>query len=477
MAGPTTQASSAIGPTTEAQIARIFVKEYCLVSTAPSTRVGNDCVFVMSLSVAGNVSSLHRPAGSRSSDLVRRTGDAHVRLQGDVWRHSWPYRVRMVKNAAWSRRIVDALVALAFVAVGWLTTAAPTISDPFYRYTPRDWLFALLLILSTVPYAWRRRWPTAAFLVSMLSVTVLWLLGYNAGVLPLLLMFGGYFVAVARPIWELVLCSAVALGCFALLWWGGGAPYGPRDALISVLALAITVGLGRAGRLRVDLANARAQAVEEAARRKSSDERLRIARELHDIIGHSLGTIAVQAGVGRHLMESEPQKAADALDSIAKISRDSLDEVRSVVAALRDDEPPYHPAPGLADLPDLIETVRSTGVAVDLTLPDDLEAVPRQTGAAVYRITREALTNIVRHAHASKATVHVDHRGGWVEVAIRDDGAGAGNGRGPDSGTGHGIVGMRERAEALGGSLAAGPASDGGFLVTASLPVDSDRPR
>jgi signal transduction histidine kinase len=311
----------------------------------------------------------------------------------------------------------------------------------------------------------------------MLSVTVLWLLGYNAGVLPLLLMFGGYFVAVARPIWELVLCSAVALGCFALLWWGGGAPYGPRDALISVLALAITVGLGRAGRLRVDLANARAQAVEEAARRKSSDERLRIARELHDIIGHSLGTIAVQAGVGRHLMESEPQKATDALDSIAKISRDSLDEVRSVVAALRDDEPPYHPAPGLADLPDLIETVRSTGVAVDLTLPDDLEAVPRQTGAAVYRITREALTNIVRHAHASKATVHVDHRGGWVEVAIRDDGAGAGNGRGPDSGTGHGIVGMRERAEALGGSLAAGPASDGGFLVTASLPVDSDRPR
>jgi signal transduction histidine kinase len=383
----------------------------------------------------------------------------------------------MLKNPVLPKRIVDALVALAFLGVGWFSTRAPTISDPFFRYTPRDWLFVLLLILSTAPYAWRRRWPTAAFLISMLSVTVLWLLGYNAGALPLLLMFGGYFVAVARPAWVLVLCSAVALGSFGLLWWGGGAPYGPRDALISVLAVAITVGLGRAGRLRVDLANSRAEAAEEAARRRSSEERLRISRELHDIIGHSLGTIAVQAGVGRHLMETEPEKAADALDSIAKISRESLDEVRSVVAALRDDEPPYHPTLGLADLPELVETVRATGLAVELSLPDDLEAIPRQTGAAVYRITREALTNIVRHAHASKASVHVDHHNGRVEVAVRDDGAGVGNGRARDSEPGHGIVGMRERAEALGGSLSAGPNSDGGFLVTAILPVGSDRPR
>ena len=391
-------------------------------------------------------------------------------------RLEWPYRVRMVKHPQLSRQIVDALVALGFLAVGWLTTSAPTISDPFYRYTPRNWLFVLLLILSTVPFAWRRRWPTAAFLISVLSVTVLWLLGYNAGTLPLFLMFGGYFVAVARPTWEVVLCAAVALGCFALLWWGGGAPYGPRDAFISVLALTITMGLARAGRLRVDLANARAQAAEEVALRQSSEERLRIARELHDIIGHSLGTIAVQAGVGRHLMETDPDKGAEALDSIARISRESLDEVRSVVAALRDDEPPYHPSPGLNDLPDLVETVRGTGLAVELTLPEDVEAVPRQTGAAVYRIAREALTNVVRHAHASSASVHVDHHDGRVELAIRDDGTGARNGREPELGSGHGITGMRERAEALGGSLSAAPASDGGFLVTASLPIGSDQP-
>jgi signal transduction histidine kinase len=223
----------------------------------------------------------------------------------------------------------------------------------------------------------------------------------------------------------------------------------------------------------VDLAEARAQAAEEAARRRSSEERLRIARELHDIIGHSLGTIAVQAGVGRHLMATEPGRAADALDSIARISRSSLDEVRAVVATLREGEPSYHPAPGLADLPDLVETARLAGLTVELTLPDDVQGVPRQTGVAVYRITREALTNVVRHAHASAASVQVDHRDGRVEVAIRDDGSGSEVG----PRIGHGITGMRERAEALGGSLSAGPATEGGFLVTASLPVGSDRSR
>jgi len=269
----------------------------------------------------------------------------------------------------------------------------------------------------------------------------------------------------------------VAFGCFAVLWWAGGAPYNAREAVASVIALGASVWLGRAGRLRVDLAEARAQAAEEAAQRRSSDERLRIARELHDIIGHSLGTIAVQAGVGRHLMATEPGRAAEALDTIARISRTSLDEVRAAVATLRDGEPSYHPAPGLAELADLVETARLAGLTVELTLPDDVDGVPRQAAVAVYRITREALTNVVRHAYASAASVRVAHRDGRVEVAIRDDGCGIGAGSRVATSTGHGITGMRERAEALGGSLAAGPATGGGFLVTASLPVASGRSR
>jgi len=388
-----------------------------------------------------------------------------------------PYRVCVAEKPTSSQRIVDALVALAFLAIGWISSGAPTQSDPDFRYTPRDWLFVLLLVLATAPYAWRRRWPAAVFLVGLLSTTALWLLGYNTGLLSFLLLVGAYFVAIARPVREVVACTGVAFGCFAVLWWAGGAPYNAREAVASVIALGTSVALGRAGRLRVDLAEARAQAAEEAARRRSSDERLRVARELHDIIGHSLGTIAVQAGVGRHLMATEPGRAADALDSIARISRSSLDEVRAVVATLREGEPSYHPAPGLADLPDLVETARLAGLTVELTLPDDVEEVPRQAGVAVYRITREALTNVVRHAHASAASVRVAHRDGRVEVAIRDDGSGSGAESRVAPRTGHGITGMRERAEALGGSLSAGPVAGGGFLVTASLPVGSGRSR
>jgi signal transduction histidine kinase len=415
----------------------------------------------------------HRPAGSTSPGLVRRSADPVVPPQDDVRRVAEPYIVGVAANPTVSQRIADAVVALGFLGVGWISTAAPAQTDPDFRYTPRDWMFVLLLVLATAPYAWRRRWPAPVFLAGLLATTALWLLGYNTGALPLVLLVGAYFVAAARPAREVVACVGAALGCFSVLWWGGGAPYDAGEAFASVLTLGATAWLGRASRLRVDLAEARAQAAEEAARRRSSEERLRIARELHDIVGHTLGTIAVQAGVGKHLIATEPGQAADALDNIARISRSSLDEVRAVVATLREGEPSYHPAPGLADLPELVETARTAGLTVRLTLPDDVEAIPRQTGVAVYRITREALTNVVRHAHASAASVQVTRRNGLVEVAIRDDGSGRGAGSTP----GLGITGMRERAEALGGTLSAGPATGGGFLVTASLPVDAGRSR
>ena len=344
-------------------MAKIFFSEYCLELAGASSCAGSDCVLVMSLSVAANAGSAHRPSGSRSPRRLRLTGDARYPPAGRcvaalsgrtvfacprTWHCTSASSTPLLRWRSWPS---------AGSAQGRRRLAIRSI-----RYTPRDWLFVLLLILSTVPYAWRRRWPTAAFLISMLSVTVLWLLGYNAGALPLLLMFGGYFVAVARPTWELVLCSAVALGCFALLWWAGGAPVrASRCARVSACSRDHPVGsvepadFGWTSRTRVPRLRKRRRGD------RSSEERLRIARELHDIIGHSLGTIAVQAGVGRHLMETDPGSAADALDNIARISRSSLDEVRAVVAALRDEEPPYQPAPGLSDLPELIEKVRVDG--------------------------------------------------------------------------------------------------------------------
>jgi signal transduction histidine kinase len=388
-----------------------------------------------------------------------------------------PYREEVAEQQSSRQRLVDALVAMGLLAVCWFSTAAPTQTDPSYTFTPRDAVFAALLVLATVPYAWRRTWPATAFLLNLLATSTLWLLGYNTGALPTVLLLGAYWLALARPVRVVAVCGSVAVGCLSLLWWDLGVPFGVREMVASVLALGAAMALGRAGRLRVDLADARALAAEEAARRRAGEERLGIARELHDIVGHSLGTIAVQAGVGRHLMDTDPDGAAEALDNIARVSRDSLDEVRAVVAALRDDEPSYRPAPGLADLPELVESARLAGLSVELTLPEDVVGVPRAAGAAVYRITREALTNVVRHAHATTARVEVGHRGDRIEVAIRDDGS-ASDGGGDRAGrptSGHGITGMRERAEALGGSLSAGPAAGGGFLVTATLPAGPAR--
>lgn len=197
-----------------------------------------------------------------------------------------------------------------------------------------------------------------------------------------------------------------------------------------------------------------------------------MSAEMHDIIGHSLASISVQAGVGRHLLESDPDRAAEALDNIAEVSRRSLAELRTVIAAMRDHPSELHPSPGLADIPALIESTRAAGISVSLTLPADIDAVPRQAAASAYRVVREALTNVVPHAQATSAEVVVRHREGRLQVSVLDDGVGAAD---PDSSAGHGIVGMRERVEALGGSLSAGAAPGGGFLVLGTLPTGSAR--
>jgi len=221
--------------------------------------------------------------------------------------------------------------------------------------------------------------------------------------------------------------------------------------------------------------DARAQAVEESALRRAGEERLRVSGELHDVVGHSLGIIAVQAGVGRHLMDHDPQRAADALDHIADVSRRSLDDMRSVVATLRGGGASYDPPRGLADLPELLETSRSTGLRVTLTIQGDADAMPRQVGAAVYRVVREALTNVMRHAHANCVDVSITLDERRVELTVRDDGEGAARLPLRGAGPGHGIAVMRERAEALGGTLSAEPHPAGGFEVTASFPAEPVR--
>jgi signal transduction histidine kinase len=200
-------------------------------------------------------------------------------------------------------------------------------------------------------------------------------------------------------------------------------------------------------------------------------ERVRIARELHDVLAHSLSQINVQAGVGLHLMDKQPEKAAAALASIKETSKTALDEVRSVLGVLRaeggaDPSAPLVPEPDLARLAGLAASVTSQGI--DVSLDNRFGAVPQAVQLAVYRIVQESLTNVVRHAAASSARVVLDEADGAYRVTVTDDGGGVVV-HSERSG-GRGLLGMHERAELLGGTLDAGPLPGGGFRVVATIP-------
>ncbi|MEU9860076.1 sensor histidine kinase [Streptomyces sp. NPDC047971] len=209
-----------------------------------------------------------------------------------------------------------------------------------------------------------------------------------------------------------------------------------------------------------------------AERRRADEERLRIARELHDVLAHSISVIHVQAGVGLALLDSDPEQARTALTTIKAASKEALGEVRQVLATLRaPGEAPRTPAPGLDRLPELVEQAASTGLTVETTTEGEPVALPPGTDLAAFRILQEALTNVIRHSGSRTARMLIAYRPGGVELRVDDDGPATG---GDAGGSGSGLTGMRERAAALGGTIEAGTRPDGGFRVRAVLPA---RPR
>ncbi|WP_405592040.1 sensor histidine kinase [Streptomyces sp. NBC_01190] len=206
----------------------------------------------------------------------------------------------------------------------------------------------------------------------------------------------------------------------------------------------------------------------EAETRRADEERMRIARELHDVLAHSISVINVQAGVALALIDEHPEQARTALTTIKAASKEALGEVRQVLSALRaPGEAPRTPAPGLDRLPELLAQARLAGLAADVTIAGDRRPLPPGADLAAFRIVQEALTNTVRHSGSRSARVHLGYRTGTVEVRIDDDGPAAQRVR---QASGNGLAGMRERAAALGGSVEAGPRPDGGFRVSATLP-------
>jgi signal transduction histidine kinase len=207
-----------------------------------------------------------------------------------------------------------------------------------------------------------------------------------------------------------------------------------------------------------------------AEKRRADEERLRIARELHDVLAHSISVINVQAGVGLALLDSDPEQARTALTTIKAASKEALGEVRQVLATLRaPGEAPRAPAPGLDRLPELVEQARSAGLTVETRSEGEPVPLPPGTDLAAFRIVQEALTNVVRHSGSRTARVVLAYAPGSLELRIDDEGPATAATAGAD-GSGHGLAGMRERSAALGGTIEAGARPDGGFRVRAVLP-------
>jgi signal transduction histidine kinase len=221
-------------------------------------------------------------------------------------------------------------------------------------------------------------------------------------------------------------------------------------------------------------AERRVQAEADRSRRALAEERLRIARELHDMVAHTMGVIAVQAGAAGHVASSRPAEAGKALRAIEETSRSALYELRRMLTVLRDGTgagaaADLAPAPGLRDLPGLVERTRATGLRVELSEAGDPGGLAEGAGLAAYRIVQEALANVVRHARARRAHVRLEYEDAGLRLTVSDDGTG---GTGPPAPPeGHGLQGMRERAALCGGDFTAGPRPGGGFQVRAFLPV------
>jgi signal transduction histidine kinase len=255
--------------------------------------------------------------------------------------------------------------------------------------------------------------------------------------------------------------------------------YQPGDFVFHVVAFAAAWLVGdnvRTRRAYYRELEARAERLErereEDARRAAAEEQARIARELHDVIAHNVSVMVVQAAAANDVFETHPERARDALRSIEATGRSALTELRRLLGVVRPSGRELRePQPGLASLAVLVEQVRATGLSIDLELEGDLEGLPAGLDLSAYRIVQEALTNTLKHGHATSASVRLRRRDHELELEVCDDGAGEAAG----SVGGHGLIGMRERASLLGGVLESGPAEGGGFAVRARFPLGREQ--
>ena len=328
----------------------------------------------------------------------------------------------------------------------------------------------LLLVLSGLALADRHRFPRRNFFIVVAATLAYHLLGHPPGVTFIAPMVAASAAIAAGHRW---LVGAVAAGCVALWAVVSGATLNEALTLTALVAGAgvVTEIVTAAARpIGAALAEQR-RLTEERQRRQASEERLRIAAELHDVLGHHLSLINIRAAVGLHLMDREPDQARAALDTIQQTSAEALREVQAVLNTLYPTgvTAPRAPAPGLDRLDEL---TADAGLPVQTVISGEPRPLPAATDRAAYRIIQEALTNVRRHAGlGATASIMIEYGPEALVVRIDDDGGAREPAPAP---AGNGITGMRERTAALGGSLTAGPSPDGGWRVRATLPLVED---
>jgi signal transduction histidine kinase len=360
---------------------------------------------------------------------------------------------------------------VGFVAVGGSAFASKVL--PGFR--PLDWAGVLLLLVGPVALVFRRANRPVALAVTAAATVVWFLLGYAFGpvFLPLLVVLGSTIMGGYRRFaYPILGATFVVLLVYHLIRTGGDPSIWSGSVFWLAVVTAVVAG-SEGFRARRERAAQTAATLAEAERRRGVQERLRIAQELHDVLGHHVSLINVQAGVALYLMDDDPEQARSALAAIKQSSKDLLREMRSTLGVLRavDEAPPHHPVPGIDRLDALAADVRAAGLPVELEISGEPRDLPPTVDLAAYRIVQEALTNVRRHAGNATASVQLTYDDGGLTVQVDDDGSGP-DVRPGEAGGGNGIPGMRERATALGGSMEAGPLPGRGFRVRAHLPAE-----
>jgi signal transduction histidine kinase len=377
----------------------------------------------------------------------------------------------------WLRRPLtqDIALALALFAISVVTVStgrAESVGSP--NNGPSGVALFILVLFATLPIALRRRLPLEVFAITLTAGVISDLIGgpfQFAGALVGLYTVAAYL---GRPR-SIYAAGASGIATVVTSIGDSGTPMAQVSAILAVFAASWLLGDNirtRRAYLREleDRADRLEREREESIRRAAADEQARIARELHDIITHNVSVMTVQAAAAGDVFETHPGRVREALDSIESTGREALTELRRLLGRVHPEDAgaALAPQPGLARLDALLEQVRAAGLQVQLTVEGTPHELPIGLDLSAYRIVQEALTNILKHAQASKATVRIRYEPDAIALEVIDDG------RGPaadDAERGQGIIGMRERAALVGGALRVGRAPGGGFAVDARIPL------